>query len=271
LTFGFGGMSRKEGASGGDDVFCRLAQGGNWRWDHVQTEEQIFAEAPRRNLVLNYAVGRRDHAHIHVPRRGTSHAQHFALLKDAEQLDLKIASDFSDLVEKEGSPMSALEASGMRTDRPGKGTLLVAEELAFQHARRESLAVYRNEGTTYPIAVVVEHARDQVLAGTAFPLDQDGSVAGRGAAHEVDQFAAARALRDDRFGRVATGGDLAQVGVLAPKSRHFQRASDRGPQFVVVEGLGDIVERPGTHRGDRGRDAAVGSNKNDRQRGRVPL
>jgi len=74
----------------------------------------------------------------------------------------------------------------MRTDRPRERSLLVTEQLAFQHARRESPAVYRNERTTHPIAVVVEHARDQFLAGTAFTLDQNGRVAGRGAAHQVD-------------------------------------------------------------------------------------
>ena len=99
--------------------------------------------------------------------------------------------------------------------RAGEGALLVAEQLALQHALGERLAVHRDERPGDAIAPVVQQARDQLLAGAALALDQHRGAARRDAADELEQLAAARALGDHGVGRVAAGQLLAQLAVLA--------------------------------------------------------
>jgi len=68
------------------------------------------------------------------------------------------------------------------------------------------------------------------------------------AADQVDDLAAAPALRDDRGWRVAGGRPLTQINVLAPELSHLERASHCYAQVIIIEGLGHVIERPGPHR-----------------------
>ena len=57
---------------------------------------------------------------------------------------------------------------------PGKRSLLVAEELAFQKARRNGGAVQLDEGARTTAAQVMDRARDQLFACARLSLDQNG-------------------------------------------------------------------------------------------------
>ena len=58
------------------------------------------------------------------------------LLQDAEELDLHGGGEVADLVEEEGSALRKLEAPLSRGDCAREGSLLMAEELAFDHPPR---------------------------------------------------------------------------------------------------------------------------------------
>src|SRR5262249_26384729 len=62
------GMPRQEVACEREDVLAALAQ----RWDpdreHMQAEEQVFAEAPARDLVAQVAMRGRHDAHVDLAR-----------------------------------------------------------------------------------------------------------------------------------------------------------------------------------------------------------
>ena len=98
-------------------------------------------------------------------------------------------------------PRARSKQPGARRDGAGERALLVAEELALEHALGERLAVDGDERPADALAPVVEHARDELLAGAALALDQHGRAARRDAAHEVEQLAAPRARGDHRVGR----------------------------------------------------------------------
>ncbi len=111
-------------------------------------------------------------------------AQHLAVLEHAQQLGLEVARDLADLVEEERAAVGALEAAGARRDGAGEGAVLVAEQLALEHALGERLAVDGDERRADAVAPVVQQARDELLAGPALALHQDGRRARRDAPHQ---------------------------------------------------------------------------------------
>ena len=70
----------------------RSRSGGTLHRDDVQAEEQVLAEAPRRDLGLEVAVGRGDDAHVDLDRLGRADAADLALLQHAQQLHLHLGA-----------------------------------------------------------------------------------------------------------------------------------------------------------------------------------
>ena len=83
--------------------------------DDVDAEVEVLAEAPRLDLVLELAVGRRDHAHVDLDRLGAADAADLALLQDAQQLRLHLAGDVADLVEEDGAALRLFEDAALAT------------------------------------------------------------------------------------------------------------------------------------------------------------
>ena len=69
--------------------------------------------------------------------------------------------------------------------RAGEGALLVTEQLGLEQVLRQRAAVDRDEWLMLPVAVEMQRARDQFLAGAAFALDQNRAV---GVGDLVDQI-----------------------------------------------------------------------------------
>ena len=146
-------------------------------------------------------------------------------------------------------------------DRPGERTLLVAEQLAFEQAGRNGGAIQLDERVRLARAEVVHGARDQLLAGAGFTVDQDGRIGRR---HDFDlpqnvpeSFAAADDLLEIQLAAdfvlevdlllhqlVLELGDLAiRRGVL---HRNRNLAADLLEKLDIVIGKGVL-----THRAER--------------------
>ena len=97
-----------------------------------------------------------------------------AVLEDAEELRLQGGVELADLVEEERPAVGELEPARLRLVRAGEGALLVAEELALDEGGGEGGAVDRDERPGVPLAVRVEGAGEQLLAGAGLPEEQDG-------------------------------------------------------------------------------------------------
>ena len=67
------------------------------------------------------------------------------LLKNTQQLHLKLIADAVDLVEKNGAAMSRLKTAGTVLDRTRKGTLRMAEQFAFEQTLGKRTAVDANK------------------------------------------------------------------------------------------------------------------------------
>ena len=92
------------------DVARARAQRRHLDVDDVEAVVEVLAEAPRRDLVGEVAVGRRDDADVDLHGLVAADALERALLEDAQELDLDRRRDLADLVEEERAAVGLLEA-----------------------------------------------------------------------------------------------------------------------------------------------------------------
>ena len=114
--------------------------------------------------------------------------------------------------------------------------------------------------------VLMERARHQLLAGAALAVDQDGRPARRRLHDQVEDLLHPRAAADDLAEAVGVLLQvLAQHAILGDQPPLRERVADDGEHFVVLERLGDVVERAALHRGDGALDRRERRDHQDRQ------
>ena len=141
--------------------------------------------------------------------------------------------------------------------RPGEGAALVAEQLALHQVLGHRGAVDGDEAAGAPLALEVDGARRQLLAGARLAGDQHRHVVARQhleggedlqhdrvAAHHVGEGVAVRQL-------------AAQVLDLVDQPPALERLLRREQQLLGLERLGDVVDGALAHRLDGVLDAAV--------------
>ena len=115
----------------------------------------------------------------------------------------------------------------------------------------------------------VDRARDELLARPALPLDEDRRPRGTRQADEVEDLPHRLGLSDDPAQSVLARELLLQAPVLLRQAPRLRPLADRHQDFLVLEGLGDVVERPLAHGLDRALDRRVRGHDHD-DRVRVP-
>src|SRR6185503_4618136 len=98
------------------------------------------------------------------------------LLQRPKQLRLNRCDDFTNLVEKQRAPRGHLEETGRVTHRTGKGAPNMAKELRLEQGFGQRRAIDRDERPRGTLALLVDHAHDELLAGAALAVDQDSGV-----------------------------------------------------------------------------------------------
>ena len=222
------------------DVVEPLAQRRQADRHDVQAIEQILAEQALLDQPAQVAMGGGDDADVGLDRRAAADRHVLAFLQHAQQPGLRLGRHVADLVEEQRAAVRLLELAGRALDRAGEGAALVAEQLALDQLARDRRHVERHERALAALAVVVQRARHQLLAGAGLAGDHHREV-GRHQAGEravdllhrrraADQRQALALLRRMRArGTEAAGADSA-------------RFDDRD-QLVEVERLGQVFER----------------------------
>ena len=149
-------------------------------------------------------------------------------------------------------PLACSKRPWVRVGGAGEGAALVAEQLAFNQLARDRRHVDRDERAGAPLAVVVQRAGDQFLAGAGLAVDHHRQVGGAeprdGAVHLLHRRAAAdQRQRFLGIARLRRGRDRGR--------RRGQRAPDDRQQFLQIERLGQVFEGAtlgGLHRGHQG-------------------
>src|SRR4029077_12587838 len=91
-------------------------------------------------------------------------ALEFALLKDAQQLDLELGAHAADLVEEDGAAVSRLKPARFVVHGAGEGAFDMTEQLALKQAFAERPAVDSNIGSVGPRTQTMNRPSDQLLA-----------------------------------------------------------------------------------------------------------
>ena len=122
-----------------------LAQRRHHAGDHVQAVEEVLAEAARRDLRLQVAVGGGDDPHVDLDGLLAADALELLLLQHAQQLELQAGRHVADLVEEQGAAVGQLEPAELALDGAGEGALLVAEQLGLEQRLGQRAAVDLDE------------------------------------------------------------------------------------------------------------------------------
>src|SRR5436190_1350415 len=128
---------------------------------------------------------RGEDAHVDLAGLGVADAIECSLLQDAQDLHLKGGSHVADLVEEERAEVGSLEQARLVGDRARERTALVTEQLGVEQVVVERRAVRHDEPVLAPRRVIVNRARDELLARSVLALDQHRRIARRDTVEQV--------------------------------------------------------------------------------------
>ena len=203
---------------------------------HAEAEGEVVAERALAHHGLEVAVRRGDHAHVDLDRVVGPDADHLAGLERAQQVGLRREGHVADLVQEERAAGRRLEAALAAGGRAGEGPLLVAEELALEHALRERGAVERDERSAPPRPGPVKRLGDELLARAALATDENRRVRLDDLVHHVeDALHRMRAPEDLRKGERLVEVRL-ELAVLELERDAGGGRPDGLPQDADVEG-----------------------------------
>src|ERR1700728_3099876 len=154
------------------DFFLPLAQRRQLQRERVETVVKIFAQPLCSQSVRNVDVGGGQNAHVHANDRSAAHPRELLVLQYVEQLGLQRRRHLADFVEQNRSPVAQFELARFGMSRPGKSSVLVAEQLAFQQVGGDGRAIHFQERAVSPRRELVDQASQHFLAGAALAQEQ---------------------------------------------------------------------------------------------------
>ena len=228
----------------------------------VEAEEQVFAKQALLDRDAQVLVGGGDDADIALDRRAAADGRVLALLQYAQQAGLRLHRHVADFVEEQRAALGLLEAAGRALVGAGEGALLVTEEFAFDEVARDRGHVDGDERSFLALAVIVQGARDQFLAGAGFAGDHHREIGLHEARERAIDF-----LHGGRTPHQRHALDLVMRIAFGAGTRRVQRAADDGDQLLQVEGLRQVVVSAALGRLDRGHERVLRAHHDDRQVG----
>ncbi len=253
------------------DVLATLAQGRQMQPHHVEAVEEVLAKLAIFHSQQQVLVGGGHDADVDLDLLCAADALETALLEHAQELDLEVGGQLADFVEKQGAAVGEFEAAALAGHGARERALFVAKELALQHADVEGHAVDRDEGPAGPGGGEVDGPGHELLARARLAGDKHRGLGGRGLVHHGQHQSHRLGLADDLVQPVAVLQVHLQQSVLLLGLGHLDGLGDREEQFLIGEGLGDVVEGADLHGLDRGLDGAVGGHDEHRDVGVVSL
>jgi len=179
------------------NVVPALAQRWNVETHTLQSIVEVLPEGAVAHRFGEVAVGRRDHAHVHLESRHAADAHDVARFEHAQETHLHVGTHLPHFIQEHRARVRALEKPRAPCHRSGERALLVPEELALEHALGERATIDGFKGTVAAGAVGVNGVGDDILARPAFALDQDGNLGGSNQKNRLKQVLQARAAPDD--------------------------------------------------------------------------
>ena len=189
------------------------------------------------------------------------------VLQDAQDLGLGIHAHGGDFVEEERAAVGDFEEAFLGGDGRSEGALDVAEERGLEQLGGHGAGVDGHEGLVAARRVGVDGLGDELFAGAALALNEDGGAAGRDLGDKVEDLEHDLAFAHDVGEVVALLEGALELKVLFLGAVAGDGGADVGEELFVVPGLLDEVFRAGADGFDDVVDGAVGGDHDDGQLG----
>src|SRR5579863_810827 len=137
----------------------------------VQAVEKILAKAALADSLAQIAMGRRDDANGDRRRLAADRRDH-SLLQGAKNLRLQGEAHIADLIKEERSVRRLAKGAEPIAGRARESAAHMAEELALHEIVRNGRAIDRDEWLVAAKTMIVDGARDELLAGAGLAGDQ---------------------------------------------------------------------------------------------------
>ena len=245
------------------NILAPLTQGRQPQPDHIQAVQQVFAEQAELDPLLQILVRSRNHPHIGLDRCMTTHAVKTTLAQNPQQARLQLKRHIANFIEEQGTAIGLLKAPAPLTLCAGESAPLVAEQFALEQLFGDSRRIDGHEWTACARRVLVQSARDQLLAGAGFAGDQHGDMALAQAADGAEHILH-RGCLSHHFGRFGVGG---VSDFFAQTFLHG--AADQLDGFGQVKRFGQVLECPTLERADRAVEVGKRGHDDHRQ-ARIP-
>src|SRR5579885_598427 len=239
------------------DVLDALAQRRNAQRHDVDAVVEVLPHPSLRHELGQVHVGRADDPHVHLDAAVRAELLDLPLLEHAEQLELHVERDALDIVEKERAAARQLDLAHAVVNRARERAALVAEELALEQRVGERGAVDGDEAAVLPLALEVNRPRRELLARPRLAVDQDRRVVLREHADRLEDLVHHAVAAHHVGERVAVRELAAEVVDLVEEATLLEDLLGREEDFLLLEGLGDVVARPLLDRLDGALDARV--------------
>ena len=186
----------------------------------IDAIEEVEAEAAFLDLDAKIAVGAGDEAGLDGARGVAADPDEAAVLEHLQKLGLGREVEAADLVEEQGALVRLLNAAALGGVRPGKGALLVAEELGLHQAFRNGRTAHLYKRSLGAAGEDVQEACAHLFAGAALSLQEDGNPG------ICDAF---QLLPNTPHGWRSPKGDLQRRQIV-----EFSEVHDRSSRLVAI-------------------------------------
>ena len=226
-----------------EDVLGAVAEWGNDQRNDVEPVEEVFAESALLDRVFERSIGC-----AHDPDIGPAFlrlAEPFVglVVEESEQPGLSIRGEVADLVEKECPTFGLFHLADSVCHAAGKGALAVTEQGACHQVAGEHRTVNSHERPVRELALGLNPAGQDVLAGAALATKHDDRVGCRGARHRLEQSPEDRAIGLEDGLALGLLDPLLQFSDLPLEFRLGDHAASGVPDLGRREGLRQVVNR----------------------------
>src|SRR6185312_17412467 len=145
----------------------------------------------------------RNHAYVHMHGFGGADFRNFALLQNSQQFHLGFLRKFTHFIQKKSAAVRLFHFSGLAGERAGKGAARIAEKFCFNQVFRNRSAINGDKWLVSAAAVVVDRARQQLLARTGLAKNKNSGIVRRYAGRLIEHAKKALGAANDAFKSIA--------------------------------------------------------------------
>ncbi len=198
-------VAAKEEAREVGQILDAIAQRRHLDRHDIEPVEEVLAELPFLDRLVEIDVGRGDETQVGLDRLHAADALDLAFLDRAQQLGLQLVAKIADLVEEQRAAGGELELADLLPDRAGERPFLVSEERALDQLLRNRGEVDRDKRRIRSPARTMDQPGEELFSCAAFAEDEHGHRRGRDSLHALDDFARRRTWSDDELAFAAFG------------------------------------------------------------------